>query len=218
MESAVLLSLLQLASPALPAGGFNYSDGIETLVAAGTICDRATLARWLEFELTRGSIRVDAAVMVRAIACGRRESDLARWNDWLSAARDTAELRQQSWQMGNALLKLLADLDGVSLPALQPCNWAIAYGVAAARWHIDPAAAASSFLHGWATQAIGAGVKAIPLGQTAGQQILWGLRTQVLAATEDVLALSDDDLESCSWGLALASSAHEVQYSRLFRS
>lgn len=100
----------------------------------------------------------------------------------------------------------------------QPCNYAIAFAITAAHSQIDPKTALLGYLHSWATHIIGAGVKLIPLGQTIGQKLLWQLSPTLTEITRQILMLNDDDLVSCSWGLALASMAHEVQYTRLFRS
>ena len=124
--------------------------------------------------------------------------------------------------MGRALVRLLQQLQPQLVPMLnacgQPCNYAIAFGVVAAHWQITEQAAVLGYLHSWATNLIGAGVKLIPLGQTAGQFVLSDLHSSMIAATEEILALEDDNLSSCTWGLALASMAHETQYTRLFRS
>lgn len=227
-----LLSLLQLASPALPVGAYSYSDGLETLVDTGVIDDQQGLRQWLEQELCYGTVRLEAAGMVRAYQ-SVKSSDfeaLSYWNAWVSARQETAELRSQSWQMGNSLMQLLRDLPPQQkTPALtyiqdlasaagKPCNYAIAFGIAAAYWEIDITDAVLGYLHSWASHLIGAGVKLIPLGQTAGQQLLLALGTKLSIATQEVLALEDDQLSSCGWGLALASMAHETQYTRLFRS
>ncbi|MGK7872534.1 MAG: urease accessory protein UreF [Xenococcaceae cyanobacterium] len=218
------LYLLQLASPALPVGAYSYSEGLETLVDNGVIDNNEKLWYWLEQELRYGAIRLEVAVMLRAyqIVCSGDLEALGAWNAWLSAAKETEELRQQSWQMGQSLLRLLVNLQ----PQLQsigsvvgsPCNYAVAFGIAAAHWQIDSSAAVMGYLHSWASNLIGAGVKLIPLGQTAGQQLLFSLRDFLIQVTEEVLELEDEDLSSCGWGLALASMAHETQYSRLFRS
>ena len=147
---------------------------------------------------------------------------LGYWNHWLSAARETEELRQQSWQMGRSLMRLLLELQPQLAYAIDavgsPCNYAIAFGVAAAHWKISPSDAILGYLHSWATNLITAGVKLIPLGQTSGQKLLLDLNTNLICATKEILVLEDNDLSSCGWGLALASMAHETQYTRLFRS
>ncbi len=225
-----LLCLLQLASPALPVGAYSYSEGLEVLVDVGKINSERSLKHWLEQELYCGAIRLDAAVMVRAYRAIELENleALTRWNAWLSALIETEELRQQSWQMGQSLVRLLLKMQAVktgrgSLQSLVnaaglPCNFAIAFGIAAAYWQITPTSALLGYLHSWATNLVTAGVKLIPLGQTAGQQLLLELHDNIVCATEEILTLEDDELNSCSWGLSLASMAHETQYTRLFRS
>lgn len=241
LNDLALLNLLQLASPALPVGAYSYSDGLETLVESGTIAsgtarraiaNQSNLWQWLEQELRYGAIRLEAAVMVRAYSSVIRHDveALGYWNAWLTAAKETAELRSQSWQMGNSLMRLLLDLPAppqvsqtLSLADLAsaagtPCNYAIAFGMAAAHWQIDLTASVLGYLHSWASHLIGAGVKLIPLGQTVGQQLLVELGTDISRCTQEVLALEDEQLSNCGWGLSLASMAHETQYSRLFRS
>ena len=85
-------------------------------------------------------------------------------------------------------------------------------------WQIDRETAISAYLHSWVTNLIGAGVKLIPLGQTAGQQLLWQLQGEIDRLSLNIPTLNDKDLYACSWGLSLASMQHETLYSRLFRS
>ncbi len=222
IEDSAFLGLLQLASPALPVGAYSYSDGLETLTEAGKVHDVDSLQHWLEQELQYGAIRLEAAVMLRAYNATRvsNRQALNDWNNWLSAAKETEELRDQSWQMGRALIRLLQEIQPQSLAHAwcHPCNFAIAFGLAAANWQINGEAAILGYLHSWATNLINAGVKLIPLGQTAGQRLLLDLHPNLSGATQEILGLDDNDLYSCGWGLALASMAHETQYTRLFRS
>jgi urease accessory protein len=228
-----LQRLLQLASPALPVGAYSYSEGIEWLVNAGILQNETYLQAWLLQELAYGAIRMETAVMARGYRAILHQNSqaLQTWNAWLSAARDTEELRLQSWQMGRSLLRLCLDLqtaDGIAIdPALIQvldelqrlgCNFAIAFAITAAHWQIPLVSAVLGYLHSWVTNLIGAGVKLIPLGQTTGQKLLFQLQPHIESATQAILTLPDDDLNTCGWGLALASMNHETQYSRLFRS
>ena len=193
-----LLKLLQLASPAMPVGAYSYSEGIETLVDTGAIASSQSLKHWLLQELKYGAIRIEAAVMVRAYKAAISDvAALVYWNQWLSALRETEELRQQSWQMGRSLLRLLLELQPQLADVIDavgnPCNFAIAFGIAAAHWNINLSDAILGYL-------------------------LLELHTNIINATEEILALEDDELSTCGWGLSLASMAHETQYTRLFRS
>ncbi|MCX5981427.1 MAG: urease accessory protein UreF [Nostocales cyanobacterium LacPavin_0920_SED1_MAG_38_18] len=218
------LAILQLASPALPVGAYGYSEGLEMLVENGTITNIENLQDWLKSELIYGSIRLDAAVMTRgfhAIQSGDR-SALKRWNLWLSAARDTEELRAASWQMGRSLMQLLGKLEPDILPVVNavgyPSNYAIAFAIACAHWDINIQVCLLAYLHSWANNLITAGIKLIPLGQTAGQELLLGLQPLLTTTVEEILLMENDDLGCCNWGLSLASMQHEIQYTRLFRS
>ncbi|QLE42855.1 urease accessory protein UreF [Nostoc sp. C052] len=219
-----LLSILQLASPTLPVGAYSYSEGLEMLVENGTIANHTHLKDWLKAELLYGAIRLEAAVMVRSQQATKIPDveSLCRWNLWLSAARETEELRASSWQMGRSLIQLLGKLEPQIVPIANtvgnPCNYAIAFGIAVAHWEINIQAALLAYLHSWASNLITAGVKLIPLGQTAGQRLLLDLQPLLSAAALEILRLKDDQLACCSWGLSLASMQHETQYTRLFRS
>jgi len=233
-----LLSLLQLAFA--PVGAYSYSEGIESLVETGAINSEITLRNWLENSLQFGAVRVEASVVVRALRAAQIGdlTALNYWNAWATATKETEELRLQSWQMGRTLLRLLLDLREAKLSRREspvasglttivkefvesgsnPCNFAIGFGIAAANWQIEEEAAVLGYLYSWAANLASAGVKLIPLGQTAGQQLLLDLQSQISCTAQEVLHLEDDDIASCSWGLALASMAHETQYTRLFRS
>ncbi|MEB3250417.1 MAG: urease accessory UreF family protein, partial [Merismopediaceae bacterium] len=132
------LSLLQLVSPALPVGAYSYSEGLEWLIHQGIIHDAPTLERWLATELSQGSIRVELAILLRAYRAAQTQdlATLKQWNAYLSANWDSAELRQQSWQMGQSLSRLVGQLYQAVQPMIQalgtPCNYAIAWGMAAA--------------------------------------------------------------------------------------
>lgn len=219
-----LLHLLQLTSPSLPVGAYSYSEGLETLVQQEAIADSTALQQWLAQELEYGAIRLETAVLVRACqaAEGGDWETVNYWNQWLSAARETEELRQQSWQMGQSLMRLLRQLQPNIAPILPdagtPCNFAIAFAIAATCWQIDTQAAALGYLHSWASNLVTAAVKLIPLGQTQGQQVLFALYPTLEQAALASLNLANEEFSSCSWGLALASMNHETLYTRLFRS
>lgn len=219
-----LLRLLQLASPSLPVGAYSYSEGLEYAVEAGWVTSAAALRDWLEDGLHAGSVQIEAAVMVRAWRAWQAgDMDCARrWDEWLTASRESEELRTQSRDMGRALLRLLPRLEtgDTTLAALGAWdgNFACAFGIAAAHWSITPRAAVLAYLQSWAANLISAGIKLIPLGQTAGQQLLCDLEPALTRAADEVMHLEDDELASGGFGMTLASLAHETQYTRLFRS
>ena len=223
-DNGALLRLLQLASPSLPVGAYSYSEGLEFAVEQRSVTDEKTLKSWLGDALHHGGVRVEAAVLVRVYDAriADDEDAVRHWNAWLTAARESEEIRLQNHEMGRALLKLLAEFDPppkaiASLLAGQ-CNFAVAFAIAAAHWRIAREPAVIGYLQTWTANMVGAGVKLIPLGQTAGQRLLWELEIAIDKAAHDATSIADDDLAVSNWGQALASMRHETQYSRLFRS
>lgn len=231
-EPTSLLYLMQLASSALPVGAYSYSEGLEFLVETQTITSVEALEHWIQQELRYGSMRLETVAIARAYAAmGMNDpASLAYWNQWLSAIRDTRELREQSWQMGQALVRLVGHLEPeltdlfASLTESSshgggvPCNFAIGFGITAAHWHIDLRGALLGYLHSWMSNLVNAGIKLIPLGQTAGQSLLIQLYPHLCNTVDQCLEMKDEDLYSCNWGMAIASMNHETLYSRLFRS
>lgn len=224
IEAQALLKLLQLTSPALPVGGFSYSEGLESLVQSAQITTAEAVGQWLQQELAWGGVRLDGAIIHRIYQAHSQAdwSGLETWNQWLSATRDSEELRQQSWQMGRALIRLVQQLHPELTEAIAacgtPCNYSVAFALTAAHWQLGVRPAIWGYLHSWAANLVNSSVKLVPLGQTVGQQILLDLYPQLEQVAEQCLALSDADLAISGWGLSLASMHHETLYSRLFRS
>lgn len=108
-----------------------------------------------------------------------------------------------------ALIQLLGKLAPSTIPLATavgyPCNYALAFGIASSHWQINHQAALLAYMHSWVNNLITAGIKLIPLGQTAGQVLLLELQTLLTDSMLEILALEDDDLAYCSWGLSLAS-------------
>lgn len=224
-QSLRLLRLLQLVSPSLPVGAYSYSEGLETLTQTGSIADRDTLQHWLRQELQVGAAQMEGAMVVRAYRALQGEDamlGLRYWNQWYGAVRETEELRNQSLQMGRSMMKVLQGLDSSGdfdrLLLEERWHFPIAFAIAAVAWEIALPDALLGYFQSWSSNLIAAGIKLIPLGQTDGQRIGWAMQEPIAAAVLAVLALEDDDLGSCGWGVALASMQHEVLYSRLFRS
>ena len=224
---AVLLQLMWLASPALPVGGFSYSEALEAAVDDGRVTGEASAADWLANQMALAPARADLPVLAQAHAAWQRH-DLARvtqLNDFVARTRETRELRLQTEQMGRSLVEWLRNQAGGDdarlrhLASLAPSpTWPVAFALATARAGASAAQALHASLFGWAENLVQAALKAVPLGQLAGQRILQSLVAQMPALIAQALAMPDDDIQSFSPMLGIASARHETQYSRLFRS
>lgn len=221
-----LVRLLQLASPALPVGAYSYSQGLEAAVERKIVRDGATAARWIGALLEYSVARMEAPMLLRSTAAWRAGEfpTVERWNALFLASRETAELRAETVQMGYSLRKLLCELacgDDKScsqLERLEEIAFPTAFAYAAAHWRIAARPALAAYLWAWLENQVMAAVKAVPLGQTEGQRILLALGESLTAMAERAVAMEDNELGSFAPALAIISSRHETQYSRLFRS
>jgi urease accessory protein len=222
MNPSALLQLIWLASPALPVGGFSYSEGLEAAVDAGLVSDEASASRWLVDQLHLSLAPADLAVVASAITAWQAQ-DLPRLqtlNRWVFSTRESAELLLQTEQMGRSFVEWLKlhHGDAATCFAELPPSYPIAFAFAAARSGADASACALAFAFGWAENMSAAAIKAVPLGQSAGQRLLATLAREIPVAVQAALAHTDDTRQAFSPMLAILSSRHETQYSRLFRS
>jgi urease accessory protein len=219
MRLRSLLTALHLASPALPVGGFAYSQGLETAVANGVVVAADAAQRWIGDLLRHVVARFEAPLWLRAFdadAAGDR-TRFDAVNAELLAARETAELRAESLQMGASLCRVLSAL-GVIGPANDRLVYPAAFAAACSRLGVDREAGLTAYLWAWAENQVLAAVKIVPLGQQAGQVMLFALHGAVLDAVRVASTLKDSELGTAAVGFALCSAQHESQYSRLFRS
>jgi urease accessory protein len=223
IDNLPLLRLLQLVSPALPVGAFAYSQGQEYAVHCGWITNEEEAADWLNGLLGTNIANLDVPVFQRcyeACLCDDMKA-VTNWNNFLFAARESAELQAEDHHMGQALARLLSELDVLDAMIWKgrPRTTFVAmFALAAARWRIPLQQAAQGLLWSWLENQVMAAIKLVPLGQTAGQRILERCARQIPGAVEQGLALHDDEIGQLAPLFAMASAGHETQYSRLFRS
>ena len=221
-----LLQLIWLASPALPIGGFSYSEGLESAVDHAGVTTEAAASDWLANQLHLTLARGDLAVLAKAIAAWRR-GDLPRvaeLNTWVLQTRESSELRLQTEQMGRSLTEWLRNQSGAettpvldALAQMDP-TYPVAFALAASRTQASVRDSALAFAFGWAENMVQAALKSVPLGQNSGQRILARLANEIPSAVDHAIGLMDSERQAFSPMLAILSSQHEVQYSRLFRS
>ena len=234
LSPSAFLQLVWLASPALPVGGFSYSEGLEAAVESGRVADEARAQAWLLDQLQLTLARSELAVAAQAFRAWQADDldRLRQLNQWVLATRESGELRQQSLQMGRSLTEWLknqpaggpggegaADPQVTRLAALQPGpTWPVAFALAARRTGAPLETALHSMAFGWAENMVQAALKAVPLGQSAGQRVLAALCAAIPAAVGQASGLHDGERQAHSPMLAILCAQHETQYSRLFRS
>ncbi len=228
--SLALTRLLQLASPALPVGAYTYSQGLEWAIEEGTVRDEASALAWIGDQLEWNLGRFEAPLLARMIAAwqgGAHDAALALDADYL-ASRETAELRAETLQMGHSLRRLIDDLrdfppDLSARIAVSPgqrfasCGtFPFVWSAIAAEWHIAARDALVAWLWSWAENQMMAALKAVPLGQAAGQRILLEIGGRIPAVVERALAMDEDEMSNFAPGFAIACARHETQYAGCF--
>ncbi len=230
MKSIALARLLQLSSQALPIGGYSHSQGLESAIEAGVVCDEASLLRWIAdvCEYCMKGFEIPCLLGMAAAWNSGNAARAAELNEDFLATRESAELRAACVQMGyslRALLCVLPDIPAATMDALRamnepslPCVWS----AASSAWRIEPNEAVIGYAWNWAESQVLAAMKAMPLGQSAGQRVLLDLGERIAqlagSAAEVAAAPPPERCANFAPGLAILSSQHESQYSRLFRS
>ncbi len=238
-----VVRLLQLASPALPIGGYSYSTGLESAIEAGEVREPDSALRWIDDALSLVIGRFDAPLVAAAMrACDAGDqAALDELNRLALAARETAELRLESEQMGYSLMQWIDQVPGRSAPQAPPAQvegdaaqgrdpeattpWpaapvaaAVAWAIAAWRLGLTAGDAVTGFLWSFVENQVMVLIKTIPLGQIQAQRVLHRLGPRIEAVAQAAVLLSPAQWSNAAPGLAIASMGHETQYSRLFRS
>jgi urease accessory protein len=221
-----LARLQQLASPALPVGAYSYSQGLESAIEAGVVHDAASAMRWIGDVLVYGVARLEAPVWWRLHGAWATADpgQAAHWNEYFRVTRETAEQRAETVQMGYSLRKLLSEMNEFghksinALDAVADITFPAAFTFAVVQWRIPARSALLAYLWAWLENQVMGALKAVPLGQTDGQRLLLKLAERLPGVLDAAAATADADLCNYTPGLAILSSRHETQYSRLFRS
>jgi urease accessory protein len=241
MRPIVLARLLQLSSQALPIGGYSHSQGLEAAIDQRIVTDERSLSQWIAdvLEFSMASFEIPCLLSLTA-AWGRSDpAAIAALNEDFLAARESAEIRAAAAQMGFSLCSLvcmLPDLPAAVIDTLRsirepslPCVWS----AAATAWEIEPQDSVLGYLWTWAENQVLVAMKAIPIGQSAGQRVLLAMGSRIAGVAAELRPHGSgaegggadgrggnpgDEYSNFSPGLAILSAQHETQYSRLFRS
>lgn len=221
-----LLQLMWLASPALPIGGFSYSEVLESAIDRTGLHDAADVSAWLRDQLHLVQARSDMPLVAQCIDAWRAGDHprIVALNNWVLHTRESSELRLQTEQMGRSLMDWFRQQHAghaeriVSTRVCGSPSYPIAFALAASMTGASVSICLHSFAFGWAENMVQAAVKAVPLGQSAGQHILADLVQAIPHAVGAALTVDDSSRQAFAPMFAILSAQHETQYSRLFRS
>ncbi len=222
LQPASMLRLWQLISPALPIGAYAYSQGQEYAVEAGWVTDQASAQDWIRGQLQNNIAALDIPLLKRLYSAWQVNDieSVNDWTRWLLAAREAVELQREDKQLGLALAKVLSAQGIVQTELLSEDNIAFAttFALAGVSWRIPLEQLAQGYAWTWCENQIAAAIKLVPLGQTAGQQILASVLECIPDVVTHALTLEDEEIGVLVPAVAIACAQHETQYTRLFRS
>jgi urease accessory protein len=226
MNMLARMRLLQMASQAMPIGGYSHSHGLEAAIDSGLVHDEASVQQWITdmLSFSIGSFEATCLERMSDAWIAQDYDALCGLNEEFLATRESAELRSATVQMGfsmRSLLSVLPDMPDALNRALQtmqepslPCVWS----GAATAWAIAPCNSLAAYLWSWAENQVLVAMKSVPIGQSSGQRVLLTMGSQIARFMERWQSKADTQPSNFVPGLAILSSRHETQYSRLFRS
>ncbi len=219
------ISGLQISDSFFPVGAFAYSDGLETAVANGHVCDAVTLDRWMEHFLEGVFVPCEGLALVKcmlALKAGDLET-VCNLDEELTAIRPAGATRTSSTSIGKRLLLLDAALCDGERPPWDPLrlphgNAAAAYAVVFFHRGLEERHAALAFGYNRLSGIVSVGLRLISMGQQQGQALLTKALSRLPDAVDRILRHQDEPLRSFSPLLDIRQMNHQYVYSRLFRS
>ena len=222
-NSLSVLQLWRLISPALPVGAYAYSQGLEYAIESEWVSDEASCLEWMQGVLSNNITYLDLPIVKRFYTAWQKEDKeaLTYWSNYLRASRETKELILEDQQIGDSLARLLSDMDIQQANQWQQnsiTSYPMMFALAGQHWNIEINDLLMGYAWAWCENQVAAAMKVVPLGQTQGQRLLEKIMPTINNAVELGMSIEDHDIGRMCPGQVMASSLHEQQYSRLFRS
>ena len=218
-DPAALQRLLTWLSPAFPVGAFAWSQGLETAIADGRIKTGGDLRGWLEGLLAHGGFKTDAIVLAHA---HREHEDAVKLRELaglvLALTASSERTLEATLTGDNFALAARAWPSDVFARLPEPCPYPVAVGAIAGAQGL----ALRDTLIGYLTAAIhsqvSVAVRLVPLGQTAGLQVMAGLEPAIATLAETAASASLDAIGGIAYAADIAQMRHETLGVRVFRS
>lgn len=217
--TTALQRLLVWLSPAFPAGGFAWSQGLETAIVDGRIRTSADVQEWLSGLLAHGGMRTDAIIVAHAHRRHADPAQLQELSDLALALTSAGERALETTLLGEAFAAAArawpSDVFG-RLPS--SCPYPIAVGAIAAAQGIGPVETIAGYLTGAIQTQVSVAVRLVPLGQAAGLDVVSRLEPVVTAMANAAASAGLDAIGGIAYAHEIAQMRHETLESRIFRS
>lgn len=212
MTDAALLTLTQWLSPAFPLGAFAYSHALEVAISEGAVNDADTLEDWLALTLRHGGGKVDAWLLSMTLR-GADPCDMAALAESLAGTKERwAETSEQGAAFARTVRALSGEME------CEPAALPVSVGQAGKALGLEPKTVISLYLHSFASNLVSAGVRFVPLGQSAGQRVLGRLHRVIGEVAETALRATPEGLTTGAFAADLSAARHEDMEVRLFKS
>ena len=239
------LPLAQLCDSALPTGAFSHSFGLETYICEGVVDGEASFVSWLRalvstqltfseglglrlaFEAVAADdweaiVHLDALLVAQAVPIQVRRAGVTMGRRMLTIAR----LALEGTDGGRLLSRYAALIDtggsgnagGTKGSGGCRSHPAIVLAIAGYALEAPPAAVTAAYLQSSVISLTQNAVRAIPLGQDAGQRAIASVRGDVRAAVMRIGGLDEMDLGAAAPGIEISQMRHERQRARMFMS
>ncbi|ENU81107.1 urease accessory protein UreF [Acinetobacter sp. ANC 3789] len=217
-NAAQLLKLLTLSSTALPVGAYCYSQGVESAIQIGLIQDEASSKAYFEDVLEMLLVRFELPMLQRLMQSYADTEQFEVWAEIYRASRETKEFLAESQQLAFSLNAWIKDVLQIPVEVKKQFGFVPVYAQLCGRLELELVDVLTAYTFTVLENQVLAAVKTVPLGQIAGQRILWHVHGLIPDAIQRAMQLQDHDMSSALPNYAMLSMQHETQYSRLFRS
>lgn len=228
------LVVWHLSDSALPTGGFAHSAGMETYLQRGQIAGADSFAQWLQGFLYQAAFNdaLAARFAVELYAAGLPERENVaklRELDLLCHASQTPkELRASMQAMGRRMTKVGVIVSPDSFLVEEYArgvkareyrgNPGLAAGLVLGSAGIDELTAVEAYMMQLANSMVQNAIRAIPLGQDAGQRVLVGAYDSIQRYAQITMDHTIADLGVAAPDMEIAQMEHETLHSRMFMS
>jgi urease accessory protein len=223
------LSLLQFTDGLFPAGAYAHSFGLEACVQSGEVRDAAGVEAFLRAYLEGCVAPTDAVALVCARRAAAKEdvASCLALDETLDAMKAPSESRDASRQMGRQTLRVATHLPchpsldefGKAVASeITPGHHPIVFGMIGGIFQWNSFEMTGAYFYSTSAALIGAALRLLPLGQLAGQGILWNMQPLIAVLAKEAQDKRAADMWSFSPVLEIASMRHALLDARLFRS